>query len=47
MPRTGIAHARHIARPHTSHRATCGCDAWMLQRSAPRLERSSPGTAEA
>src|SRR5262245_10255886 len=28
-PRTGTAHARHNARPHTSHRPTCAMDGWL------------------
>jgi phosphoribosylglycinamide formyltransferase-1 len=45
-PRTGIAHDRHIARPHSSQVATDGVEPWTLHRSGER-PRSSVGTGEA
>ena len=44
-PRTGIAQARHIARPHPSHVATDARPVWTEHRSAVRCApRSSFGT---
>ncbi len=45
-PRTGVEHARHIGRPHPSHRATAGLPGWRSHRSSTFDERSSGGTTE-
>src|SRR6185436_10088631 len=45
-PRTGVEHARHIGRPHPSHRATAGLPGCRSHRSRTLDERSSGGTTE-
>src|SRR5215208_6089354 len=45
-PRTGVEHARHIGRPHPSHRATAGLPGCRSHRSRTFDERSSGGTSE-
>src|SRR4029453_15561375 len=44
--RTGVEHARHIGRPHPSHRATAGLPGCLSHRSRTFDERSSAGTTE-